>query len=199
MPRRGARVPRLPPSPRRRAEGPGPPPTWEPPGPAPSGSAAAPCPAHPSPAAGPLPAVALKERSHTPPTLATPPPGPGLAPLQPPLTALHPLLPQGARTQPAWCGITPSSCPPPRAQDNKAPMGKRCGCHGFRGGVTREVGAHGGGRHSGLDWSCPPPGLAATPSPACSTHQGCRSQAGHTHTTRHTCPWHSHDPQLCLL
>lgn len=44
------------------------------------------------------------------------------------------------------------------------------------------MGAHGGGRHSGLDWSCPHPGLAATPSPACSTHQGCRSQVGHTHT-----------------
>ncbi|XP_074741804.1 regulator of G-protein signaling 11 isoform X2 [Strix uralensis] len=40
------------------------------------------------------------------------PPGARLAPLQPPLTSPHPPLPWGVRTQPAWCRVTPSSCPP---------------------------------------------------------------------------------------
>lgn len=132
MPRRGAPWP--PPSPRRRAEGPSR--RGNPLAQHPLARPQPPAQHTPAPPQDPAGSSTEGEKPYAP--LAAP--RARLAPLQPQLTSPHPPLPRGAHTQPAWCGVTPSSHPPGTSRgDNKAPVGKRCGSRGFRGGVTREV------------------------------------------------------------
>lgn len=52
-----------------------------------------------------------------------------------------------------------------------------------------------------LGWIGPVPPWAGSDPLPCLQHPSRVQIPGgtHTHTTRHTCPWHSHDPQLCLL
>lgn len=160
MLRRGAGALPLPPSPRRRAESRSPPPICEPPDPA-----------HPAPPQDPAGSSTEGKKPYSPQS----PPGARLTPPQPPLTSPPPPAPRGSRTQPAWCGVSPSSHPRPGHETIKPPWGNTVAPVVSGKGDQRDIGRVGGAQStahfSRLDCDLYS-GLEATSSHACSSRQG---------------------------